>query len=202
MKVLAVLFDSDGVLTLPEEVFSVVYARSHGLDSGPFENFFRTEWRDFVTGKRDLKEAITDNPGLWQWEGDADSLLDYWFQSEDIRNDALISLIQELSQHGLDCYLATEQEKYRATYMKDVMFKGLFRDQFVTCEIGATKGEPAFYEAILARLRAERPALTPSEVVFFDDSQSKIDTALSVGINAQLYRGVDHARDVLSGWAR
>jgi putative hydrolase of the HAD superfamily len=202
MKVSAVLFDADGVVTLPEEAFSVVYARSHGLDTEPFEKFFKNEWRDFVTGKRDLKEAITNNPELWQWSGDADSLLDYWFKSEDIRNESLIVLIQELDRQGLACYLATEQEKYRAAYMKDVMFKGLFKDQLVTCDIGSTKSEPAFYEAIIRRLQAEQPSLTPGDVVFFDDSQSKVDTALSVGINAQLYQGVDHVRAILSDWAK
>ncbi|HUB94029.1 MAG TPA: HAD family hydrolase [Verrucomicrobiae bacterium] len=201
MKVSAVLFDADGVLTLPEEAFSVVYARSHGLDNEPFEHFFRNEWRDFVTGKRDLKEAITNNPELWQWDGDADSLLDYWFKSEDIRNDALIALIRELDEKGLACYLATEQEKYRAAYMKDVMFKGLFRDQFVTCEIGFKKSETAFYEEIIRRLQAKQPTITPGEIVFFDDSQDKVDTAHSVGINAQLYTGIDHVKEVLSDWA-
>ena len=38
-----ILFDTDGVLTLPEEVFSVVYARSHALDPEPFEEFFRNK---------------------------------------------------------------------------------------------------------------------------------------------------------------
>lgn len=200
MKVSAVLFDADGVLTLPEEVFSVVYARSHGLDDEPFEHFFKTEWRDFVTGKRDLKEAIASNPELWQWDGDADSLLDYWFKTEDIRNDALIALIQELGQKGLTCYLATEQEKYRAAYMKDVMFKGLFRDHFVTCKIGFKKSEPAFFEEIIRRLQVEMPSLTPDEIVFFDDDQPKVNTALSVGINAHLYQSIDHVKEVLSDW--
>lgn len=175
--------------------------RSHGLDEEPFEHFFKTEWRDFVTGKRDLKKAIASNPELWQWDGDAESLLDYWFKTEDIRNDALIALIQELEQKGLACYLATEQEKYRAAYMKDVMFKGLFRDHFVTCEIGFKKSEPAFFEEIIRRLQLQIPSLTPGEVVLFDDDQPKIDTALSVGINAQLYQSVDHAKEVLSDWA-
>ncbi len=200
MKVSAVLFDADGVLTLPEEIFSVVYPRSHGLDHEPFERFFKTEWRDFVTGKRDLKEAITSNPELWQWKGSAESLLDYWFKNEDIRNDALIALIQQLSQNGLACYLATEQEKYRAAYMKDIMFKGLFRDYFVTCDIGFKKSEPAFFEEIIRRLQDATPSLAAGEIVFFDDDQSKIDTALSVGINAQLYQSVDHVKDVLSDW--
>jgi putative hydrolase of the HAD superfamily len=198
MKISAVLFDADGVLTLPEEVFSVVYARSHGLDYEPFEHFFKTEWRDFVTGKRDLKEAIASDPELWQWKGDADSLLDYWFKAEDIRNDALIALIQELNQRGFACHLATEQEKYRAAYMKDVMFKGLFRSYFVTCEIGFKKSEPAFFEEIIRHLQTETLSLTPEEIVFFDDDQSKIDAALSVGINAQLYQNVDHVKQILS----
>jgi HAD superfamily hydrolase (TIGR01509 family) len=200
MKISAVLFDSDGVLTLPEEMFSVLYTRSHGLDSRPFEEFFRTEWRDFVTGKRDLKEGIEKNPELWQWTGDADSLLDYWFKSEDVRNDELVTLIQEMSGKGLSCYLATEQEKYRAAYMRDVMFPGLFKGEFVTCDIGHTKSEPAFYQVILDQLQEEQPDMSPDEVVLFDDSQSKIDSALSVGINAQLYRSVDHVREVLSKW--
>jgi putative hydrolase of the HAD superfamily len=200
MKVSAVLFDADGVLTLPEEAFSVVYARSHGLANEPFEHFFRNEWRDFVTGKRDLKEAITNDPKLWQWDGVADSLLDYWFKSEDIRNDALLILIRELSHQGLACYLATEQEKYRAAYMKEVMFKELFKDQFVTCEIGFKKSEPAFYEEILRRLQTEQPSINPGEIVFFDDSKDKVDTARSIGINAQLYTGIDHVKEVLSDW--
>lgn len=84
--------------------------------------------------------------------------------------------------------------------MKDVMFKGLFKNQFTTCEIGSTKSEPAFYEAIIRQLQIEQPSLTPDEVVFLDDSQSKIDTALSVGINAQIYQSVEHVKEVLSGW--
>lgn len=188
------------MLTLPEEVFSVVYARSHGLDGEAFEHFFRTDWRNFVTGKKDLKQAITDNPELWQWDGDADSFLEYWFKSEDVRNNELIELIQDLGRKGVACYLATEQEKYRAAYMKDVMFPGLFKGYFITCELGLTKNEPAFYETIIERLRQEQPDLKPSDIIFFDDSQTKVDTALSAGITAELYRGVEHVRQTLSAW--
>ena len=84
--------------------------------------------------------------------------------------------------------------------MKDVMFKGLFRDHFVTCEIGFKKSEPAFFEEIIRRLQVEMPSLTPDEIVFFDDDQPKVDTALSVGINAHLYQSIDHVKEVLSDW--
>ena len=53
------------------------------------------------------------------------------------------------------------------------MLKGLFRDQFVTCEIGFKKSEPTFYEEIIRQLQVEQPSLTPGKIVFFDDSQDK-----------------------------
>jgi hypothetical protein len=35
----AVLFDADGVLTVPEDMFSNIYARSHGFDPAELEPF-------------------------------------------------------------------------------------------------------------------------------------------------------------------
>ncbi len=192
-----VLFDADGVLTLPEEVFSVVYARSHALDPEPFEVFFKNEWQPIVTGKSDLKEHIAAHPELWQWDGSTDELLDYWFKTEDVRNEELLKLIGELGSKGIPCYLATDQEKYRADYMKNEMFKGLFSGYFVSAELGTTKTDPRFFELVLQGLREQHPELQPSEVIFFDDSHSKVDTAKSVGIDARLFETNDQVRDLL-----
>lgn len=192
------LFDADGVLTLPEEVFSVVYARSHGLDPEPFEQFFRNEWKPIVTGRADLKESIEANPQLWQWHGDVDSLLNYWFETEDVRNEELMDLIRELKNHDIRCYLATEQEKYRGNYMRDTMFKDLFDGYYVTAELGVSKTEPEFFHAIINDLKRHYPEIEPEDIVFFDDSQSKVDVACSVGINGQLYTTVEQVRNLLS----
>lgn len=193
-----VLFDADGVLTLPEEVFSVVYARSHALDPEPFENFFRNEWQPIVTGSRDLKESIAANPTLWHWTGTADELLDYWFKTEDVRNEELLNLIGELKDKSIPCYLATDQEKYRAEYMKNVMFKDSFSDYFVSADLGVTKTDPRFFELVLEKLRVQYPDLKPSEVIFFDDSQSKVDTAKALGIDARLFQSNDQVRELLN----
>lgn len=192
-----ILFDADGVLTLPEDVFSVVYARSHALDTEPFEDFFKNEWQPIVTGIKDLKDSIDANPELWQWNGTAEELLDYWFKTEDVRNEELLKLIGELRDKGIPCYLATDQEKYRAEYMKNVMFKGLFSGYFVSAELGVTKTDPRFFELILQKLSIQYPELKPDEVIFFDDSQSKVDTAKSVDIDARLFETNDQVRDLL-----
>ena len=193
----AILFDADGVLTLPEEMFSVVYAKSHGLDPMPFEYFFKTEWQDFVLGKRDLKEHIRTNNDLWHWDGSPDKLLEYWFKTEDIQNEEMIELIKKVRQSGTPCYLATEQEKYRGDYMRNVMFKDLFDGYFVTAELGLKKSDPKFFTRIIELLNGYGLGAQPSDVLFFDDSQSKVDAAKSAGINAHLFTGVQGFKEVL-----
>ena len=198
MGVKVILFDADGVLALPEEAFSVVYARSHGLDPEPFEQFFRNDWKPIVTGKKDLKESMAENPKLWQWDGNVDDLLKYWLETEDIRNDELIELIRAMKGQGVPCYLATEQEIYRGKYMKDIMFKDLFDGYFVTAELGVSKTEPKFFKMIIKELKLQHPDIQPKEIIFFDDSQSKVDVACSTGIDGRLYTNVDQVKDLIN----
>ncbi len=189
------LFDADGVLTLPEEVFSVIYARSRGLDIEPFDEFFKKEWDNFVTGKSDLKDHIRENPDLWQWDGMPEELLTYWFKSEDIRNDEMIESVSSIRAKGTPCYLATEQEKYRGSYMRDIMFKDLFDGYFITADIGLKKSNPAFFEHIVKELSAKHSLDSPADIVFIDDSQAKVDAAISAGLRAHLFTGVDQFKE-------
>lgn len=193
-----ILFDADGVLTLPEDVFSVVYARSHGLDTEPFENFFKNEWQPIVTGTKDLKDSIAANPKLWQWNGSTDELLEYWFKTEDVRNEELLEAISKIASKGIPCYLTTDQEKYRAEYMKNVMFKDIFNGYFVSAELGVTKTDPKFFELVLEKLSIEHPDIKPADVIFFDDSQSKVDTAKALGIDARLFKDNNQVKELLN----
>lgn len=187
-----ILFDLDGVLTVPEEVFSVVYSRSRGLDTEPFTRFFQTEWADFVTGKRDLKEYISQNPELWHWGGTADELLELWFRTEDVRNDALLETIRQLRSRGVRCYVATEQEKYRTQYVREVMFPDEFDGVFSTAEIGYRKTDEKFFLEVLNTL-----VLDAEDVIFFDDSMSKVAAADKVGLDARLFTSEDQVRQLL-----
>lgn len=197
MKYKIALFDADGVLTLPEEFFATVYAKENKLDPTPFNQFFKNDWADFVTGKKDLKEHIQDNPQFWQWTDDASNLLDHWFKVEDVRNTELLDFIDELRKNGVFCYLATDQEKYRTEYMKSAMFKDRFDGYFVSCELGVTKNDPKFFELVLSKLSLAHEGLEPNDVVFYDDSQSKVDSARSLGIDGQLYQGVDQVKEFI-----
>jgi putative hydrolase of the HAD superfamily len=189
-----ILFDLDGVLTLPEEMFSVLYAGSRGYEVAPFTNFFQDEWVDFVIGKKDLKRHIRENPDFWRWDKSPEELLQFWFESENIKNDLLLKLIYKLRNDGVKCYVATEQEQYRTDYIKNVMFAGEFDGTFSTAEIGYRKNDPRFYEVIVSTL-----AVPKEDIIFFDDSESKISVAKDVGIDAYLYKSVRQVEDTLTG---
>lgn len=187
-----ILFDLDGVIAMPEEAFSVIYARSQGYDIEPFIHFFQNEWTNFVTGKGDLKKHISDNPNLWRWGGTPDELLGFWFKAENIKNGPLIDIIRLARKSGFKCYIATEQEKYRTAYVREVMFKNEFDGVFSTAEIGYKKNDHKFNETIIESLN-----ISSAEIAFFDDSQSKIDAALSSGLDAHFYTDVDQVRDYI-----
>lgn len=190
MRCQAALFDADGVLTLPEEFFATMYARSHGLDEALFEPFFQNKFRLCSIGQADLKQLILEEKELWATDN-PDALLKQWFEAENVRNEELLSYIQQLRQQGLPVFIASVQEQYRAQYFKDIMFKNEFDGFYFSYQLGLAKPNPKFFEAILADLRATGIATEPDTVFFTDDREKNVASARSVGFDAHLYQGVD-----------
>lgn len=197
MNIKAILFDADGVLALPEEFFSLVYARSRGLDPAPFEQFFKEQFPAALIGQADLKELIASDPCLWQWHGDTDQLLQLWFDTENVRNEPLLELIRKTRANRIPCYIATNQEKYRGQYLRERMFKDEFDGFFIAAELGLKKPDKAYYEEVLRRLKHDLPNIEAHEVLFFDDSAANIAAAQSVGIQARVYHQLADAEDLL-----
>ena len=193
-----ILFDADGVLTLQEEAFTVYYAKTRSINPEPFEEFFRTEWKDIVTGKKDLKESINENPDLWKWDGTTDELLELWFKTEDVIDHNILSTIAKLRESGFHCYLATDQEHYRFQYMKEKMFAGYFDGYYASCEIGVRKSSPQFFEKVIEDLKSKYSRLSKENIIFFDDSVSKIESAKKSGIDARLYSHVLQVEELLT----
>jgi putative hydrolase of the HAD superfamily len=186
-EIKAALFDADGVVIMPEKLFSRQYAEKYGLDPESFQAFFTGEFSDAITGKADLKDLIRKHNDIWQWEQDPQELLDMWFAAENSTDRLILELIAEQRARGLPVYMATNQERYRAQYLREVMFPNLFDGFFVSSEIGYMKRDPEYWIEVLGKLAVDVPGIEPGQVVFFDDSQDSIDGALKAGINAHLY---------------
>lgn len=188
----AILFDTDGVLALPEKSFSRHYAESKGLDYSPFMDFFKNKFGDTKLGKADLKSLILNSNDVWRLEDSVDELLVQWFDYENVVNEPLLELIQNIRKSGMLCFIATSQERNRADYIRDVMFKDKLDGFIFSCDLGLDKSNPEFFRETLRLL-----GMTPDEVAFIDDSQENVDSAKSVGIDAFLYTNVDRVKEDL-----
>ncbi|MEK7648062.1 MAG: HAD-IA family hydrolase [Patescibacteria group bacterium] len=186
MKCKAILFDADGVVIRGER-FSLQYTRDYGVPTETLDPFFRTaEFAQCLVGKQDLKEIIAPYVSTWEWKGSVDELLEYWFRAESVVDTELIAWIQTLRVQGIRCYLATNNEKYRTQYLRDVVGLGSLMDGvFSSSEIGVKKHDPRYFEAVLTSLAAA--GIAKDEVVLFDDLQANIDCAQQFGFAAHFY---------------
>lgn len=173
--------------------FSRVYAGKHGLSLEELENFFDDEFRLTSIGKADLKELIVRRRELWRLNGSPEQLLEEWFATENHPNRPLLEIVKQKRAEGMLVALASVQEKYRAAYMCKTMFPEAFDEYFFSCELGYSKKDPAFFAAILQKLQ-----LRPEEVVYFDDSQSALDTAAKTGIVTYLYANPEQVAAILA----
>ena len=134
-------------------------------------------------GKADLSEVLPPYLAEWGWRGSCAEFMQLWFSVEDAVDVRVLAWVRTLRQSGSICCLASNQEEHRSVYMRDVMgFGAEFDRLFFSCEIGAKKPDPKFYEAIETAL-----GLTGGQIAFWDDSPRHVEVAKERGWQAELY---------------
>lgn len=182
------IFDADGVVTSSKK-FAEDLERDFGIKPEALLPFFQGPFQDVLIGKADLKDVLEPYLKEWGWKKTVDEFVEYWFRSEDIVNTVVTDEISRLRESGIKCYLATNQEKYRLAYMRDVMgFKRVFNGLFSSADLGCKKPEPQFFDRLLKRIDPKRE-IPRREILFWDDSEANVAAAKELGIQA--YRYVD-----------
>lgn len=182
-----VLFDADGVL-IHTEMFSRQLERDYGILSEKLDPFFATDFQRCLTGELDLKEAITSLLPEWGWQGTVDEFLEYWFSVEHKIDERLIAYAQNLRSKGIRCFVATNQEAYRAKYMLEKMgFSESFDGMYASAHLGEKKPSIDFFKHIFSNF----DDLEKSEVIFWDDKQLAVDAAREFGFHAEVYTDYD-----------
>lgn len=180
------IFDADGVVTSPKR-FADDLARDFGTKPEDLTPFFQGPFQDALIGKADLKMIIQPYLKDWNWAGTVDEFLAYWFKAEDEINEQVLSIVTDLRERGIKCYLATNQEKYRLEYMRKKMgFERIFNGVFSSSDLGCKKPDKQFFERLLKRLDPRRKVPT-KEILFWDDTEANIDAAKKFGIQAYLF---------------
>ena len=190
------LMDVDGVLVRPDQPFSELHARTRTIDLAQLQTFFQGAFREATLGRADLKDLIAGHRDVWGWSGDPAELLAAWFEAENQIDFGLLATLQRIRATGLPVYLATNQEKYRAAYLREVMFPDMFDGIFVSCELHAAKPDRHFFELIIDQLQRERPHLRPEDITFFDDTPSHVAGARLAGLTADIYTGAGQIEDL------
>jgi putative hydrolase of the HAD superfamily len=179
----AVLWDADGVLQdTPADTWdiavSVVSQFSDVLTGGPIDE-----------GRiRSAARAV----GL---DHRVDDVLSVWWTFEVLA--PTLAVVADVRALGIACYLATNQDRYRASCMRQkAPYEGLLDGSYYSCEMGVAKPSTAFFDHIAADL-----GLAPQQLLFIDDQPANVAAARAAGLRAACWthaEGTPRLRDLLA----
>lgn len=187
----ALLIDGDGVVLKPaKKMFSQRLKNEYGIEI-PI-SFWKEVYPKIRLGKASLEKELKKRIKSWGWQKSVDELLDYWWTPQNNPNPPVLKILNKLRDKGVKCYLASDNNKYRA----DLLMKGdlgkHFDGGFFSCNLGYTKDEKEFYQVIF-----KETGLKPEEIIFIDDEKENVQMAKSVGINSVLYQSVNQLNKLL-----
>jgi putative hydrolase of the HAD superfamily len=187
------LIDADGVALKLHRYFSEIYSEMNNIPLEIINPFFKEKFFDCQRGKADLKESLVPYLEQWQWKGTVDEFVDLWCQSDVEGNQEVLDIVKIMRQKGNECYLTTDQEKYRSEYIaKNLPLTEYFDGAFYSWQLGYKKSEPEFWQAILQKLN-----IPPDQVIYWDDDEKNVEMARQLGIDAHHYKNVDEFKTTL-----
>lgn len=181
-----ILIDADGVLQhQPTGWLDRLVARVGMTDRDPGEllaAIFAAE-QPALVGDGEFRTALAELLAGWGRADRLGAVVELWHEIE--VDETVLTAVGRLRASGIRCCLATNQQDVRADYMRS-LYNSHFDEQFYSCDIGAVKTDPAYFDAVLERL--DEPA---EQVVFIDDSPANIEVGREIGLDARLYTGPD-----------
>lgn len=192
MPIEAILFDADGVIQRRPPGWKDALGERLGFSGHP--NDFLADIYDAETpildDQADFIEALSSILSRWQCQATLEEALSVWTMLD--VDAEMTEIIRGLRRSGTACHLASNQERYKARYMSEVLgYRHLFDKEFYSCHLGVKKPDGAYFRAILNDLQ-----LPPHQVLFIDDRQANVDSAHRVGLHAFTFH-LDTGRDEL-----
>lgn len=174
--------DLDGVVVSRKQTFGEYYAAHHPESSEKLNNFFDKVYPGCLMGRSDLKRVLGGRLSDFGWRGTVEKFLNLWFEAEYERKDGkVLSLVRRVRKLGVQCVIASDQEKYRSEYLLQKVGRD-FDGHCFSWELGAVKNSRGYWHTLM-----ERNQVLPEQVIFIDDNAENIRMARSMGIHAVLY---------------
>ncbi|NTF40554.1 HAD-IA family hydrolase [Rhizobium rhizogenes] len=159
--------------------------------------FFKTCWRDIVTGREALEPKLTEVLGTIAPHLSARRLIDYWFENDSRLDQALLDDLADLRAKGTQLFLATNQEHLRAAYLMDQLgLSARFDGIFYSAALGHQKPAAEFFQ-----LATERVGVAANEIGFIDDVVANIEAAQQFGWKAMQWTSSSTLRDAIAAFS-
>lgn len=185
-KTKAIIFDMDGMIVHGER-FSKRLETTFDISIDTTNPFFKGPFQLCLVGKADLKKELERYLPQWNWQGNVNDLLSFWFSPEhNTIHGEFESILSLLRGKGIVCCLATNNEKYRTENL--VIERGIgkwFDEVFSSAYLGVKKPDQAFFEGVMKKLAP----LQKEEVTFWDDDDENIKGAKDFGLQTEFYAG-------------
>jgi len=188
-----VLFDADGVLQHAPCGWETAAEAYLGERTTEFLSRVWEEELRALTGHAELlpllAAAMTDFGVIAPPEEVHRAL---WLRIEPVEES--FAVVGALRRNGYGVHLGTNQERNRATHMREVLgYDALFDVSCYSWELGVCKPDPAFFTEAASRIGAD-----PEDIVFIDDSARNVAAARDVGLGAEQWTLTDGHPALLS----
>lgn len=191
-KIRAILFDCDGVICPPMR-FAKLLTEQHKITIEMTKEFFSSAFNPALLGEVDVKNLLPPYLAKWGWHGDVHDFIKIWLESESEPLSEVLKLVSEVRKLGYVTGLATNQESYRAQYMRSEMgFEQLFDYCFISCELGAMKPQTSYFKIVTERMK-----LPASAILFIDDQEHYLQAASKFGWQTILFDDTLNVKDKL-----
>ena len=185
-KIQTIIFDLDGVLLFPWR-FQRYLEENHNWTIDQLLAFFKGDFVSCMRGENDLKTVLPAYLDRWGWTGTVDEFVNLWFEVENCVDERVLDLVQDVRKDGYGCCLATNQERYRAAYVREKMgLASSFDKMFFSCEMKFVKPERQYFDLVRSRLNVSAESL-----LFIDDSRKFVEGAREAGWQAIRYTTFD-----------
>lgn len=192
------MLDVDGVLVSgrPQDGHIWTHELSSDLGIEPellIQEFFKREWQDVVTGKRDLHPTLALSLKRLGSIVTAEELISYWFEMDSRIVQSVLTDCRMAREWGHQVYLATNQEHLRVQYLMGAMGLQDEVDGIVySAEAGFQKPLHGFFS-----YAASVTGRKPNEMLLVDDTLANIDGAKKAGWLAIHWDGKQQLSDIL-----
>ncbi|HEX3033874.1 MAG TPA: HAD family phosphatase [Thermodesulfobacteriota bacterium] len=193
----AIIFDWGGVLIdhpIPEiKAYCARYLRVPERELGDAVEKFRDDFARGTISEDEFWEKVCSQVGAPK--PDIGSLWEKAFRNSYSEKHEILSLASSLRENGYKIGFLSNTEIPGVKIFQEKNYN-VFDVLVFSCLEGTIKPERRAYEIALERLGAK-----PEEAIFIDDRQTNIKGAKEIGINAILFKNIDHLKRKLASFS-